>query len=107
MKRGLLSIAMLLFLAAASVQAQEVYNVHTRRVKPDKKQLTEFNKYESSFTKEDSRKHAKELKEKERKARIRGKITEAKTKRYNILAKRELKKRGLMARKERPLVSFR
>ena len=109
MKKGILGIAMLLFLGIASAQAQEMYSVHTHKIKPDEKQLTAYSKYERehSFTKEESRKHAKEQKEKMRKARIRSKVAEARAKRKYILAKQEMKKRGLMARKERPLVSFR
>jgi|SRR6185312_5639451 len=109
MKRVISGMAMLLFLGVASAQAQEMYDVHLHSIKPDKKQLTAFNKYEHehSFTKQDNRKFAKEQKEKMRKARIRSKITEARAKRKYILAKQELKKRGLMARKERPFVSFR
>jgi|GEM_PF-6026334 len=108
MKKVISGIAMLLFLGIASAQAQEIYDVHMHRIKPDKKQLTAFNKYEHehAFTKAENRKHAKEQKEKMRKARIRSKIAESKAQRKYLLAKQEMKKRGLMARKERPLISF-
>ncbi len=111
MKKGILSIAMLLFLAIASAQAQDGLHrhahAHMHKAKVDKKQLVMFSKYESSFTKADSRKHAKQLKEKMRQARINSKVQEGRAKRKNIMAKREVKKRGLQSHKERPLLSVR